>query len=73
MTSAYSSSTPTPSSSPAAAVIATICWARTSSALRGTTVGSMRPSRMSLVTTAHSRRSARNFGKIRPLLVSPTP
>ena len=33
--------------------IATICWARTSSALRGTTVGSILPSRMSWVTTAH--------------------
>ena len=32
----------------------------------------MRPSRMSRATTAHSSRSARNFGKIRPLLVSPT-
>ena len=55
------------------AAIATICWASTSSALRGTTVGSIRPSRISRATTAHSSRSARNFGKIRPLLVSPTP
>src|SRR5215210_3328047 len=52
--------------------IATICWASTSSALRGTTVGSIRPSRMSFVTTAHSSRSARNFGKIRPFDTSPT-
>ena len=52
--------------------MATICCASTSSALCGTTVGSMRPSRMSLTTTAHSSRSARNFGKMRPLLVSPT-
>ena len=48
MTSACRSSTATGSSSPAAAAIATICWASTSSALRGTTVGSIRPSRMQL-------------------------
>ena len=43
MTSAYSSSTATASpASSADAAMATICWARTSSALRGTTVGSMR-------------------------------
>ena len=35
MTSAYRSSTATGSSSPAAAAMATICWASTSSALRG--------------------------------------
>ena len=52
--------------------MATICWASTSIALRGTTVGSIAPSRMRCTTTAHSSRSARNFGKIRPLLVSPT-
>src|SRR3712207_8843008 len=33
----------TPSSSPAAAAIATTCWASTSSGLRGTTVVSIRP------------------------------
>ena len=49
-----------------AAAIATICWASTSSGLRGTTVGSISPSRMRRATTAHSSRSARNFGKIRP-------
>ena len=71
MTSAYRASTLTPSS-PAAAAMATICWASTSSALRGTTVVSIWPSRMRWATTAHSSRSARNFGKMRPLLVSPT-
>jgi hypothetical protein len=71
VTRACSSSTPIGSSSEDAA-IATTCWASTSSALRGTTVGSMRPSRISFTTTAHSRRSARNFGKMRPLDVSPT-
>ena len=41
--------------------------------LRGTTVGSMSPSRMRFATTAHSSRSARNFGKMRPRDTSPTP
>ncbi len=59
-------------SSSSAAVMATICWASTSSGLRGTTVGSMSPSRMRLATTAHSSRSARNFGKMRPRETSPT-
>ena len=72
MTSAYRSSTPTGSSSPAAAAIATICWASTSSALRGTTVVSIAASRIRRATTAHSSRSARNLGKIRPRLTSPT-
>ena len=71
-TSAYRSSTATGSSSGAAAAIATICWASTSSALRGTTVVSISPARIRLATTAHSSRSARNFGKIRPRLTSPT-
>ena len=57
----------------AATAIATICWASTSSALRGTTVGSIRPSCMRRATTAHSSRSPRNLGKIRPRLTSPTP
>ena len=72
MTSAYRSSTATGLLASALAAIATICWARTSSGLRGTTVGSIRPSRMSLATTADSSRSARNFGKMRPLETSPT-
>ena len=63
MTSACSSSTATSSSR---AAIATICWASTSSGLRGTRVGSISPSRMRRATTAHSSRSARNFGKMRP-------
>ena len=79
-TSAWRSSTKrtaSPSgSSPASprgeAAIATICCASTSSGLRGTTVVSISPSRMRLATTAHSSRSARNFGKIRPFEVSPT-
>ena len=58
--------------SPATA-IATICWASTSSALRGMTVDSIRPSCMRRATTAHSSRSPRNLGKIRPRLTSPTP
>ena len=52
--------------------MATICWASTSSALRGTTVLSIRPSRMRWATTAHSSRSPRNLGKMRPLETSPT-
>ena len=70
MTSAYRSSTSTVS---ADAAIATICCASTSSGLRGTTVVSIRPSRMRRATTAHSSRSARNLGKMRPLETSPTP
>ena len=89
VTSAWSSSTVTPSSpgapsavgasvpafvaGSAATAIATICWASTSSALRGTTVGSISPSCMRRATTAHSSRSPRNLGKMRPRLTSPTP
>ena len=62
-----------PPAPPRPAAIATICCASTSSALRGTTVGSIAPSRMRRATTAHSSRSARNFGKMRPLQTSPTP
>ena len=69
-TSAWSSSTASVS---AEAAIATICWASTSSGLRGTTVRSISPSRMRRATTAHSSRSARNLGKMRPLETSPTP
>ena len=57
----------------AATAMATICWARTSRALRGTTVGSIRPSCMRRATTAHSSRSPRNLGKIRPVVTSSTP
>ena len=76
MTSACRSATATPpASSPLSAdtAIATICWASTSSALRGTTVGSISPSCMRRATTAHSSRSPRNFGKMRPRLTSSTP
>ena len=72
MTSSCSRSTETGASSGAAAAMATICWASTSSAFFGTTVVSMSPSRMRLATTAHSSRSARNLGKIRPSLVAST-
>ena len=47
--------------------IDTRCCARTSSGLRGITVSSISPSRIRFATTAHSRRSARNLGKIRPI------
>ncbi len=72
MTRRWSSATETPSGSLETA-IATTCWASTSSAFRGTTVGSIWPSCMRRATTAHSSRSPRNFGKIRPRLTSPTP
>ena len=53
-------------------VIATICWARTSSGLRGMRVVSIAPSCIRRVTIAHSRRSPRYFGKMIPLLGAPT-
>ena len=53
------------------ATIETMCWASTSSGLRGITVSSISPSRIRRATTAHSRRSARNFGKMRPFETSP--
>ncbi len=53
-------------------VIATICWARTSSGLRGISVVSIAPSCIRRVTTAHSSRSPRYFGKMTPLLGAPT-
>ena len=52
------------------ATIETRCWASTSSGLRGITVSSISPSRIRFATTAHSSRSARNLGKIRPLETS---
>jgi len=54
------------------AQIATMCCARTSSGLRGICVSSISPSRIRCATTAHSSRSARNFGKIRPRETSPS-
>ncbi len=53
-------------------VMATSCWARTSSGLRGMRVCSISPSCMRRVTTATSSRSPRYFGKITPLLGAPT-
>ena len=52
--------------------IETRCWASTSSGLRGITVSSISPSRIRRATTAHSSRSARNLGKIRPSETSPS-
>ena len=49
-------------------VIATSCWARTSSGLRGIVVASIAPSCIRRVTTATSSRSPRYFGKMTPLL-----
>ena len=48
----------------------TICCASTSSGLRGICVSSIAPSRIRCVTTAHSSRSARNLGKMRPFETS---
>jgi ATP-dependent Lhr-like helicase len=53
-------------------LIATSCCASTSSGLCGMTVGSICPSCISRVTTAHSSRSPRNLGKILPVDGSPT-
>ena len=53
-------------------VIATSCWARTSSGFRGSVVDSIAPSCMPLTTTAVSRRSPRYLGKMTPLEGSPT-
>ena len=53
-------------------VIATSCWARTSSGLRGSTVCSIEPSCMPFTTTAVSSRSPRYLGKITPFDGSPT-
>ena len=52
--------------------MATMCWARTSSGLRTMRVDSIRPDCIRSTTTATSRRSPRYFGKIRPVLGSPT-
>ena len=54
------------------AAIETRCWASTSSGFCGITVSSISPARMRLATTAHSSRSARNLGKIRPRETSPS-
>ena len=52
--------------------MATICCASTSSGRRGTRVSSMAPSRMRATTAAHSSRSPRYLGKIRPRLGAST-
>jgi hypothetical protein len=54
------------------AAIETMCWASTSSGFCGITVSSISPRRISRATTAHSRRSERNLGKIRPFETSPS-
>ena len=54
------------------AVIATICWARTSSGFDGTRSASIRPSRIRSVTTADCTRSPRYFGKTTPVETAPT-
>ncbi len=53
-------------------VIATSCWARTSSGLRGMVVVSIAPSCIRRVTIAHSSRSPRYFGKMTPFDGAPT-
>ena len=55
------------------AAIETRCWASTSSGFCGIIVSSISPSRMRRATTAHSSRSPRYLGKIRPLEISPSP
>src|SRR5260370_17042696 len=52
--------------------MATICWASTSSGLRGTRVDSLAPSSMRPTTTADSNRPPRYLVKIFPDLISPT-
>ena len=54
------------------AAIETRCWASTSSGFCGITVSSIAPSRIRRATTAHSSRSARNLGKMRPRETSPS-
>ena len=53
-------------------VVATSCWASTSSGWRGTRVCSIAPSRMRPTTTAVSSRSPRYLGKNRPELAAST-
>ncbi len=55
------------------AAIETRCWASTSSGFCGIVVSSISASRMRRATTAHSSRSPRYLGKIRPLETSPRP
>src|SRR5215470_5648619 len=67
-TTASSSSTGQSSS----AAIATICWASTSSGLRGTRSSSICPSRIRPAATAARRRSPAYLGKMTPREMSPT-
>ena len=55
-----------------AAQMATICCASTSRGFFGTSVRSISPLRMRSTSTAHSSRSPRNFGKMRPTLGAST-
>ena len=54
------------------ATMATICWASTSSGLRGTRISSISPARIRCVTTVASTRSPGYFGKITLRDTSPT-
>ena len=54
------------------AVMATSCWARTSSGLAGTRSDSMAPLRIRSVTTAACTRSPRYLGKTTPVETAPT-
>ena len=54
------------------AVIATICWASTSSGLRGTRSSSIRPSRIRCATTADWTRSPWYLGNMTARDTSPT-
>lgn len=54
------------------AVIATSCWARTSSGLEGIRRDSIEPVRIRSVTTAAWTRSPRYFGKTTPVETAPT-
>ena len=61
-----------PTSQRSIAVMATSCWARTSSGLAGTRSASMAPSRIRSVTTADCTRSPRYLGKTTPEETAPT-
>ncbi len=54
------------------AVIATTCWASTSSGLDGTRSASIWPERIRSVITAIVTRSERYLGNITPRLTAPT-
>ena len=54
------------------AVMATTCWASTSSGLAGTRSSSICPARIRSTTTAVCTRSPRYFGKTTPSETAPT-